>query len=133
MKNTAKQYAKTLYELTKEDETSRVDLILGNFVKILQRNGQLKMKNAIIEKFENIHNAENGVIAGEMIFSHEPDAELVEKVREFVRNKYGAKSVTLDKKIDERIKGGVIIKIGDQIFDGSVLMQLDRLRSSLEK
>ena len=132
MKNTAKQYAKTLYDLTNDADTSRIDLVLGNFVKVLQKNGQLKMKNAIIEKFTDIHNQENGILTGKLIFSREPNTELVAAVESAIREKYAAKEVILSKRIDEKIKGGVIVKIGDEVFDASITGQLKALGMQLK-
>lgn len=132
MKITAKQYAKTLHALTKEVDTARIDLILENFVKVLQKNGQLKMKNAIIEKFTDIHNRENGILTGTLIFSREPSTELLKAVEAAIREKYDVREAILNKLVDEKIKGGVIVKIGDEIFDASVTGQLKKLGMRLK-
>ncbi|HMM20883.1 MAG TPA: F0F1 ATP synthase subunit delta [Selenomonadales bacterium] len=43
------------------------------------------------------------------------------------------KNVVLKTRIDSRILGGVIVKIGDKLIDGSVLRQLEALKSALLK
>jgi F-type H+-transporting ATPase subunit delta len=59
--------------------------------------------------------------------------DILEKVKEFVKKKYGAKEVEINIEIDEKIKGGIIIKVGDEILDGSVSSQLKRLKNILSK
>ncbi|MFA4818059.1 MAG: F0F1 ATP synthase subunit delta [Parcubacteria group bacterium] len=51
--------------------------------------------------------------------------------RYYVSNKYKAKEVAIKNKIDENIKGGIIIKIGDEIIDGSLSARLNSLRKTL--
>jgi F-type H+-transporting ATPase subunit delta len=41
------------------------------------------------------------------------------------------KTVVMDAAIDERLLGGVVTKIGNLVFDGSVRMQLDTLKTRL--
>lgn len=41
--------------------------------------------------------------------------------------------VEVDWLVDPKILGGIIVRVGDQIMDGSVIGQLDELRSALEK
>ena len=39
--------------------------------------------------------------------------------------------IILEKEIDSKIMGGIIIKIGDEIWDGSVLSKFSRLKQGL--
>ena len=42
------------------------------------------------------------------------------------------KEVVLDTHVDESIIGGVVIKIGDQLLDGSIKTQLDDMRKAIK-
>ncbi|NEO51030.1 MAG: ATP synthase F1 subunit delta, partial [Moorea sp. SIO4A3] len=54
-----------------------------------------------------------------------------ESVREKVKSLTGANQVELDTKIDPDVIGGVIIKVGSQIFDASLKGQLRRIGMAL--
>lgn len=133
MKVSVKQYAESLYDLTYGKEKSRIDLITKKFTELLSESGQLKVAGKIIEKFSEIYNKENGIIEAEVTSREELCSELRNELRNYVSNKYKAKEVVLRNKIDERIKGGVIIKVGDEIMDASVAGKLNDLRSVLTK
>ncbi len=41
--------------------------------------------------------------------------------------------VTIETEVDSELLGGVVVRVGDLLFDGSLRTQLDSLRGSLEK
>ena len=131
MRASAAQYAKTLYELTADKNKSEMDGIAANFAKLLAKNNRLKMSPAIIEKFGNIWNQENGILEAEVESAYPLDAETSDKIKKEIKEKYGAKEVILNNKINKDIKGGLIIKIGDEVTDGSVKKQLKMLEQAL--
>ncbi|HAI73763.1 MAG TPA: ATP synthase F1 subunit delta [Candidatus Moranbacteria bacterium] len=132
MKITTRQYAKSLFELTSGKSEQEIKGVISNFIKFLQKNRQLKLAGKIIEKFGEIYNKKKGIVEAEIVSREKLNGELIVKLDDFIKNKYSAKEVMLNNKIDEKIIGGVIIKIGDEVMDGSVGGQLNRLRKCLE-
>jgi F-type H+-transporting ATPase subunit delta len=131
MKITANQYAKSLYAATKEKSQKEINSVVANFVKILSKDRQVKLFSKIFKKFEEIWNKEKGIVEAEVITSRKLESHQIHQVESFIKKKYQAKEVVLHNIIDEKIKGGIIIKIGDEVLDGSVRGQLDRLRNNL--
>jgi len=133
MKITAKQYAKSLYEATEEKSHSEVDSAVKNFIKILIKNNHLKLEANIIQKFREIYNAENKIAEAEVVSWEPLSNALLNNVSKYVSNKYQAKEVVLNNIIDKSIQGGIIIKVGDEIIDGSVARKLKELKNKLVK
>ncbi|MFA6382815.1 MAG: ATP synthase F1 subunit delta [Parcubacteria group bacterium] len=133
MKITAIQYANTLYELTDGKTKQEVDGVVAGFLKVLRKNNQLKMAGKIIEKFSNLYNQKNGIVEAEVTSREALSKDVGNKLRNYVSTKYKAKEVVIKNKIDEGIKGGIIIKVGDEIVDASISGKLRSLKSSLEK
>lgn len=133
MKSTAAQFAKILYEITKDKSRTEIDGVMVGFVQMLKKNGQLRLKQDIINGFINIYNRENGIIEADVISRERLNNQLADKLFGFIKNKYSAKEVVINNRIDESIKGGVIVKVGDEVMDGSVDRKLKILRSSLAK
>ena len=131
MKASAAQYAKTLYELASGKDKSEIDSIAASFAKLLAKNNRLKMAPAIIEKFGNIWNRENGILEADVESAYPLNDEISGKITKEIKEKYGAKEVILNNKINKDIKGGIIIKIGDEVIDGSVKKQLKMLKQAL--
>jgi F-type H+-transporting ATPase subunit delta len=126
MKATTAQYAKTLYELTKDKKHQEIDGVISGFLKTLRRNGEIRKIREIEGKFGKIYDAENGIVEAEKLSDG-----LKSKLEKFVKEKYQAKEVVLIQMIDENIRGGIIIKVGDEVMDGSVDRQLADLRRTL--
>lgn len=131
MKATPIQYAMSLYEVTKDKNHPEIDERVSNLVKILEKNGQLKLAPKIIEKFNEIYNQENGIVEAETVSREKLTGQLSRKIIDFIKEKYEAKKVFLNSRIDERIKGGIIIKIGYEKIDGSIEGRLKELRNKL--
>ena len=131
MKASAAQYAKTLYELASGKDKSEIDSIAASFAKLLAKNNRLKMAPAIIEKFGNIWNRENGILEADVESAYPLNDEISDKITKEIKEKYGAKEVILNNKINKDIKGGIIIKIGDEVTDSSVKKQLKMLKQAL--
>lgn len=133
MKISAIQYSKSLYELTAGKSRQDIDNIIVKFTQLLIKNHQLRLADKIIEKFSDIYNKKNGIIEAEITTRDEASAEARTQVLTYLRNKYKAKEVILNNKIDKNIKGGIVIKVGDEIVDASISGKLRSLKSSLEK
>jgi len=131
MKYTATQYAKTLYEITNGRSEQETKEDVSGFLRLLVKNGDMKLKDAIMKRFGEIYDAKNGIIEAEVISREKLDEAAADRLIGFIKNKYGAKEVVIKNRIDEEIKGGIIIKVGDELMDGSVARQLAKLRNEL--
>lgn len=132
MKLSAKQYAKTLYEITKDKSQSEIDEIVSKFVKFLVSNNQVKMAEKIISRFQEIYNEQEGILEAEITSREKISNDLLDKISSFVKEKYQAKKIVFDNKIDENILGGVIIRVKDEVLDGSVRTHLKNMETILK-
>jgi ATP synthase F1 delta subunit len=131
MKISNLKYASALYESAKGKSQSEVNEIVSNFVKILVKNNQVKNANSIINKFIEIWNKEEGIVEAEVASSRKLESSQVHKVESFIKKKYKAGKVEIIEKVDPKIKGGIIIQVGDEVMDGSISRQLINLKSKL--
>jgi len=127
------QYADALYESAKGKSRSEINELVANFVRILAKNNQVKNVNNIISKFKEIWNKKEGIMEAEVVSREKLSSQLVGKLINFVGRKYNARNVEIKSIVDKNIKGGIIIRVGDEVLDGSVSGQLKKLKSSLEK
>lgn len=131
MKVSNQQYADALYEAVKEKSQSEVNKILANFVKILAKNNQIKNAENIIGKFKETWSRKEGVIEAEVVSREKLDRELRIEIEKYVSKKYNAEKIEIIEKIDPEIKGGVVIRVRDEVIDGSIKGQLNNLRRKL--
>jgi F-type H+-transporting ATPase subunit delta len=125
------QYATALYESAKGKSQSEINAVVANFVKVLEKNNQLKNINLIISKFSEVWNRNEGILEAEVTASRKLESHQVHKVGSYLKDKYKAEKVEIIEKINKNIKGGIIVKVGDEVMDGSILGKLKNLKKKL--
>lgn len=131
MKISITQYAQVLYELTLDKSEVEVNIVIERFVKELIKNNQIKSAPKIIEKFEEIYNQKNKIVVASVTSASKLESDYLERIEKYLMDRYEAKEVVLDNKVSPEIKGGIILRIGDEIIDGSVSNRLRSLKTKL--
>ena len=91
------------------------------------------MAKQIMERFSEICNKENGIVEAEVTTKYKIQDTMTKQIEDFLKKKYRAKEVVLKNVVDEKIGGGVVIRVGDEIIDGSIANQLKELKNKLSK
>ena len=133
MKLTEKQYAQALFEATDGKTEAEAGQIVSNLFELLIRGNRVRLAKKIIDRFSQIWDEKNGIIKAEVISRESISADASMDVIAYVKDKYRAKEVILNNIIDEGVKGGIIIKVGDEVIDASIGRRLKDLRMSLSK
>lgn len=121
------QYAKILYELTKDIESdSSLEAALNEFVNYLHNQQALVKIDYIIEEFEKLVRRENNEEDVEVHVARKISDELLEDIKENI-----SAEAKVQVKEDQSLLGGVVVKKGNKIMDGSVKTQLQRLKNNL--
>ncbi len=97
-----------------------------NILRYLVDKGRLSNIRGIVTEYLKIYYEKNQIVDVEAIFAVEPSKAQVEKLTKTLEAKT-KKKVNLTIKVDKEIIAGGIIKIGDEIIDGSLKTQLDKL------
>jgi F-type H+-transporting ATPase subunit delta len=131
MKISIKQYSQTLFDLTDGKSEQDVLVVIAKFAEQLQKDGQLKNAGKIMEKFSDLYNDANGIVSAEIVVSKKSENLDTKEIVEFIKKKYNAKEVEFKVVVDEKIQGGIIIRVNDEIMDGSIQKQLIKLKKVL--
>jgi F-type H+-transporting ATPase subunit delta len=84
----------------------------------------------IVEPFESLYEQHTGIIKVGVVTAVALDTELERRTRETIERRTG-KTARIEKHVDPRIIGGVIMIADGQIIDGSIRNQLAELRREL--
>ena len=131
MKITVAQYAKALDASLENKSDEDVKVVIANFLNVLKKNNQLKLMDKIMENFSSIYDKKNGIVSVQVTSVKELDEKTLAEVKKYVAQKYGAKEVILKNKIDKKIKGGIVFRVGDEMIDASVSRKLIELEKTL--
>ncbi|NEO88752.1 MAG: F0F1 ATP synthase subunit delta [Moorea sp. SIO3G5] len=102
-----------------------------NFLRILVDRGRIVFLEGICLKYQELLRELDQTVLAEVSSAIELSEAQQESVREKVKSLTGANQVELETKIDPDVIGGVIIKVGSQIFDASLKGQLRRIGMAL--
>ena len=122
----------------------KVDGKLLNFLKIVLDKRRFDCLGAIHAAAKRIFDEQSGRVMATMTTAEKVEDSVRVKVEKALSDKLG-KQVQLQAKIDASVIGGMVIRVGDTVYDSSVASQLkqvrgkaikgasDAIRSSLEK
>jgi len=100
------------------------------FIKLLAHKKRADLLAGVISEFNALIDERNGVINADVksavMLNDEQAKELVNSLSTRTGKKIRARML-----LDEKLIGGVTVKIGDTIIDGSISHQLEMLRHSL--
>jgi len=132
-KITIKQYARSLYETVEEKSKAQIKPAIKNFTEILIIQNQLTKIDDIIGEFTNIWRREKKIIEAEAVSASELSNEIIKNIKSYIAKATHAKEVILTNNLDKDILGGVIIKYGDKVIDGSLRTRLEEIKRGMVK
>ena len=106
-----------------------VDPVLLKFLKVMASRGRLGYVSAVRKAAETIHDE----MMGRVVASVRTAVPLNDELRSQIAGQLGAmmnKQVRLRESVDPELIGGMIIRIGDRVFDSSVANRLNKLARS---
>jgi len=105
---------------------------VGNFLLLLLDRSRLSLLLQIKESFGIFADELSGVIRPTLTSSMPLEEGQVADIKSALEKSTG-KKVVLKVEVDPTLIGGVITKIGDRVFDGSVRTQLNKIEDILQK
>ncbi len=110
----------------------RFTLEARNFIRLLIDNRRLTLAPEIAGIFERLRDEAEGTIEAEVVSAFPLSAEQSAKIAASLKRRL-AREIKLESRVDQSIGGGVVIRAGDLVIDGSVRGRLERLAAQLVK
>jgi F-type H+-transporting ATPase subunit delta len=112
-------------------DAMRLDPLTKNFLGVLARNGRLGQLGNVIRSFNLLAAGHRGEIAAEVTSAHPLDDEQVEAIKQNLRTRMG-RDIAVDLDVDPAILGGLVVKIGSRMIDGSIRTKLNTLAQAMK-
>ena len=103
-----------------------------NLVRLMAENGRLRALPEVAHQFEIYRAEAEGKVEAEVISAFALTSEQERAITEMLKSKLG-RDVSITTSTDESLIGGVVIKAGDTIIDGSMKSQLESLAINLSR
>jgi F-type H+-transporting ATPase subunit delta len=108
----------------------RLDASGANFIRVLAENRRLTLLPEIAALYEELKNTAESRIEATATAAFELNAAEIKKIEQALKQKLG-RDVRVTATVDKSLLGGVVIRAGDVVIDGSVRGRLADLATHL--
>ncbi|SNB47558.1 ATP synthase F1 subunit delta [Geobacter sp. DSM 9736] len=113
-------------------EKAAVSGTVGNFLRLLLDRNRLSILPQVSASFGIFADELSGVIRPTLTSGMPLEESQIAEIKAVLEKSTG-KRVVLNVEVDPALIGGVVTKIGDKVFDGSVRTQLNKIEDILQK
>lgn len=124
--HSAEQQARTLTELC----DSELDAGGRNFVDLLARNKRVTLLPEIARMFEELKAERERVVDVEVVSAFDMSEEAQQKLAGALKRRL-QRDVKLNTSVDRSLIGGLVVRAGDLVIDGSVRGKLNKLTETM--
>jgi F-type H+-transporting ATPase subunit delta len=110
----------------------RLTPLTVHFLKVVAQHGRLDCLRAIRRQAHVLWDRRRNRIRVELTTAAPLSPEMVRQIVESIRAKLGGEPV-LEQKTDPELIGGVVLRVGDVVYDGSIANQLRNLRQNVHQ
>jgi F-type H+-transporting ATPase subunit delta len=108
-----------------------LDPITTNFLGVLAQNRRLSQLASVIRFFNLLAAAHRGETTAEVVSARPLSDDQVAALRSNLKGRVGG-DVAVDLSVDPAILGGLVVKIGSQMIDGSIRTKLNTLALAMK-
>jgi F-type H+-transporting ATPase subunit delta len=107
-----------------------LDQPVRNLVRLLIERGRSGILGAVLDHYRTLADAESGITRVQVTAAVPVDQTLEQHITDTLGQRLGGRIQTTVRQ-DPSILGGLIIRIGDRVIDGSLRTRLQQLRAAL--
>jgi F-type H+-transporting ATPase subunit delta len=108
----------------------KLDAGMQNFVRVLAENHRLLLLPEIAAHYEALRSAVENTLDVEVVSAVALDAAQQEKLKAALSTRF-KRQVRMQNSVDATLLGGVLVRAGDLVIDGSLKGRLERLATEL--
>lgn len=111
----------------------KIGQITAAFMDILVRKGRERLLPDVAHAFSALYKTYKGIVTAEVTSAAPLSDSARAKVRAMATKQHPGKTIELVEKVDAALIGGISIRIGDELYDGTVSRRLNDLRRNFSE
>jgi len=124
--------------VSEEEKSGIIDRVFGgrasatliHFLKVVARHGRLDLLRTIHRRAILLYDQMSGRVHVELSTAAPVDDALAGRITEQLRAALGAEPV-VEQTVDPKLIGGLVVRVGDTVYDGSIANQLRNMRQQI--
>ena len=110
----------------------KTDKLTSIFLKVISNNKRFSKLSSIISQFMNINSQKRGNVLADVTSADELSDKQKNEIKDQLKSILGGK-LSLNFNVDNKILGGLIVKIGSKMIDSSLASKINKLKVALER
>jgi F-type H+-transporting ATPase subunit delta len=110
--------------------SDRVSAPTANLLRLLLRRGRIEDLPRVAAEFRRLDDIRQGITHATATSASELTEDEIRQLTARLEQSTGGR-IALDVEVDPRLLGGLVVRVGDRLIDGSVRGRLERLRNQL--
>ncbi len=128
-------------QVNRRDKKAALEAILApvgvlpstrNFLSLLVDKGRMNILSPIVSELRRMIEQLEGIERVEVAVPMPLSAAQRDQIRSVLEERTGRK-VVLEEKVEPGVLGGMVVKVGSTVYDGSAHTQIQQIRQNLEK
>lgn len=107
-----------------------LDELASRLLELLCERRKLHLLGEIVSQFEELLREKKGILSGTLTSAESMSEDAVRRIRTSLSQRY-SKEVQLQVEVDKSLIGGHVLRIGDQVIDGSLKGRLHAVEKAL--
>ena len=107
--------------------------IAANFVRLVTVKRRLFFLREMIAAYKKLYDESRGVTRAEVTTASALTGENLAALKEQLKASSGGRDVDLDVRVDPAIIGGLVVKLGSRMVDGSLRTKLNAIRLAMKE
>lgn len=124
--------AKQLSELFLSVLNQKIDVQIANFITLLIDNNRIAILFEIVHQFEVLKAKEGGVLEAQVTSAYTMTTEQIAELSARLESKFNRK-INATVTVDLALIGGVVVAVGDEVYDASVRGKLQGMAYALKR
>ena len=112
---------------------AQISGVAANFVRLVTTKRRLYFIRGMIADYRKLYDTSRGVTRAEVTSAAALTDANVASLKDSLRAASGGREVDLDMKVDPSIIGGLIVKLGSRMVDGSLKTKLNAIRIAMKE
>lgn len=109
----------------------QLDKDVVNTLKILVQRHRINIVTLVVDHFVHLYNEANGIAAATVYSVRALTDEEKANLETAFKTQYNKKSVSINNVIDPSLLGGMRVRVGNTIYDGSISGKLNRIKNNI--
>ena len=108
-----------------------LDPITGRFLGVLADNGRLSELKSVIRIVRDLASGHRGETKAEVTSAHPLSDDQIAALKIKLKTRVGS-DVSIDAKVDPKLLGGIVVRLGSQMIDASIATKLNTLATAMK-